>query len=518
MISIPSATRRSFLGGAGSLGLLSLTRSRQATAQETARLRIRYDRDPAILDPAFQTGGLEDVLQDACLLTLSRFAGDGSTTIVPYAADVALVDGGRVVEFQLKEGFTWSGDFGPVTSDDVAYSFERLIDPALDSPWSGDWVLLERVETDGPLRGRIVLKEPFAPILSVLCTYSGHIVCKRAVEEAGGSYDTTFPAVCGPYQVNAIDPQQRVRLGPNPTWTMSEVAFPDVDFILVSDIKSAELAFEAGELDITKIDIGSIRRYREDLPEGAKLIERPGQNYVWLGLNVEHPKLQDPLVRQAIQHAVNVDEILVATYEGLAVRATGTVPPDTLGHRDANRIAGADPERARQLLADAGVDDLSLTLTVINDTKFMTMAQVIQAQLAAAGITIDIRSLESGVFWIQGIEEEGDDWKDLQLALQRFGSGTDPYDYIQWLLPEQVGIWNWQRHNDKEMEDLYYSALVEPDPAERDRMYRRIQDIMEESGAYVFITHEPQALLYRDFIEIAVRPDLQPYLPTLGRV
>jgi peptide/nickel transport system substrate-binding protein len=105
------------------------------------------------------------------------------------------------------------------------------------------------------------------------------------------------------------------------------------------------------------------------------------------------------------------------------------------------------------------------------------------------------------------MEAEGDQWKDVQLILNRFSSSADPYYATQWFITDQIGEWNWERFSDARYDELHQAAVRETDPEKRDGMYKEMQDIMEESGAYRFITHEVNAVMYRNFLKPAVRAD-----------
>jgi peptide/nickel transport system substrate-binding protein len=76
-----------------------------------------------------------------------------------------------------------------------------------------------------------------------------------------------------------------------------------------------------------------------------------------------------------------------------------------------------------------------------------------------------------------------------------------------WFTPEQIGVWNWERFNSAEFGDLHDRAIIETDPAKRHDMYVRMQELMEESGAYVFLTHELNAAIYRDHLVPGLLPD-----------
>ena len=73
----------------------------------------------------------------------------------------------------------------------------------------------------------------------------------------------------------------------------------------------------------------------------------------------------------------------------------------------------------------------------------------------------------------------------------RYRTSPDPSDVMQWFVKSQIGVWNWERWSDPEFEELWTKGLAEPDNAKREPMYLRMQEIMEDTGAYVWITHDP---------------------------
>ena len=129
--------------------------------------------------------------------------------------------------------------------------------------------------------------------------------------------------------------------------------------------------------------------------------------YLWMGMNTEHPKLQDLKVRQAIQHAVDVESILQGAYSGTSTKSNGIVCPGLLGQRP-NTNYSYDPAKAKALLDEAGVSGLELTLRTLNQQERMLTAQIIQANLAAVGITVKVLPVDSGPFWEMGMESKGD--------------------------------------------------------------------------------------------------------------
>ena len=194
--------------------------------------------------------------------------------------------------------------------------------------------------------------------------------------------------------------------------------------IQIDDDKAAELGFEAGEIDFTKVSLSSIPHIQANPPANAIVDPRPLVGGEWIGMNVEHPPFDDLRVRRAVQLAVDVELVLDAVYYGLATRATGIVPQGILGHRGYNLYPERNVEEARRLLAEAGfANGFKTTLACLNDSDKLTMAQVIQSNLADVGIDAEINSHESGAFWVLGSEADGEGWKDIQLILNGWGTG-----------------------------------------------------------------------------------------------
>jgi peptide/nickel transport system substrate-binding protein len=384
----------------------------------------------------------------------------------------------------------------------------------MESPYAGDWAALDHVEVTDKHSGVLVLKD-FSPTVWTIAIpgNSGCIVCKAAVDALPEKkFTTEVPAYSGRYAIKEWVPKQRTVFEPNPKWSGEPVAFQQIVIVPIEDAAAREIAFEAGDVDFGEISLGTLARYQKDgVPAGAKLIDVPSLAYVWIGLNIDNPALGDVRVRRAIQKAVDVDAALEAGYFGVAERATGIVAPSLLGHRNIESPK-RDVDGAKALLQEAGVDGLKLTLDVGLDSHELNIAQVVQASLADVGVEVTIKQNDSATFWSLGDEKSGDQWKQVQLILNRFSMSPDPAYATEWFTPEQVGVWNWERFNNPEFGELHAAAKFEKDEQKRAGMYVRMQDLMEESGAYIFLTHERRAYLYRDTISVALNPAGEPLL------
>ena len=493
-------------GGAAGLAAAGLIGAPRRARAESGVLQVRMRRDISSLDPGFMVGGTEIDVQDAVLPRLAQYGyRDGALVWEPspHVESVTQRDPMHI-DFMLRPGLPWTNGYGELTAEDVKFSYERL----KTSDWAGDWEALERVDVTGPHSGTLVLNTAFAPFwLIALAGSTGTILSRAATEAAGGKFGVELPASCGPY-VHRWIPKQRVELRPNPDWPGPKPAFEAIDYIAVEEDKAAEIAYEAGEVDLTQITPAThVRWTKSPIPD--TLIRVAGAlQYMWLGMNTEHPKLRDVRVRKAIQHAVDVDSVIQGAYEGVTEKSYGIICPGLVGKRNETKYR-YDPARARALLAEAGVSGLEVTLRTLNVRERVLAAQIIQANLGDAGITATVMPLDSGPFWDMGQESKGETWKELELWLMRFGGGPDPFEMTQWFVSGQVGVWNWERWKDPEFDDLFQKGLFETDPEERAGVYLRMQEIMEDTGAYVFINHEPETFAHRPYLAPSISPDGQ---------
>ncbi|MBM3524368.1 MAG: ABC transporter substrate-binding protein, partial [Alphaproteobacteria bacterium] len=213
--------------------------------------------------------------------------------------------------------------------------------------------------------------------------------------------------------------------------------------------------------------------------------------------------LNDIRVRQAIRLGVDVDQMLIAGYNGKAPRLNTVLPPQILGHWREAPVYRRNVAEARRLLQAAGASNLRLRLTLLNQPAFQNMALVARALLQEIGITIDVDAQESGTFWTAG---QGDAGRNLDLTIQRFAGKHDPNFLLQWYVSGQIGTWNWQRWSNAEFDRTYQEAAAELDRARRIERVTRLQQLMDESSAFVWLTNEVNAIVSRSWLKPSAVP------------
>ena len=481
----------------------------EVAAQSAKVLKTRAYLALSVLDPANRLSAADGDVINAIFGSLIKWkAGSKWEWEKDLATEIEQTDPTHI-RFQLRRGVQWTNGFGEVTADDVKFSYERIADPAFKAAYRTDWDALDRVDVTGTHSGVIVLKRAFVPLwTSTLPMTTGVILCRKAVEAMAGKKITLDPgATNGPYRIKKLDPRRSITLERSPVWTGRRPAYDEIEFIPIVDSNAAEIAYQAGEVDFTQVPISNVPRLKKSPPPKSRLLVTPALAFWWLGMQSEVGPFADIRVRRAVQYAVDVDMMLEGTFLGQAERSTGFIAPSLIGHRKANKINKPDKARARALLAEAGLPNgFKTSIGVRNSTEFLSAAQIAVASLAEVGIRAEVIPFDSGQQKALASDKAGR-WKEMGLHINRFTMQPDPSWATAWFVSSQIGEWNYERFSNPEFDRLHEEGKSELNAGKRQAMYERMQDILEDSGSYVFLTHGAIANLHRDTIKPGLSPD-----------
>ncbi|TIX41133.1 MAG: hypothetical protein E5V40_11270, partial [Mesorhizobium sp.] len=213
------------------------------------------------------------------------------------------------------------------------------------------------------------------------------------------------------------------------------------------------------------------------MPEGFTMDVLQTNNFFWFCANMANPDLKSEGVRKAIQMAVDRRAVVEGAFGGIVEPSFSVASKGMPGYVEMPFVQ-YDPDAARALLDQAGATGLTLNLEVTAETDQITAAQIIQANLAAIGVQVNINQHEAGAFWsLPSVLGES-----MQLYLrQELQVPPDVTWALQWILPEQAGIWNWQYFIDDDFKRLYDEATQELDPTKRDVILRKVQERIDLS-------------------------------------
>lgn len=414
---------------------------------------------------------------------------DADLNVVPsLAASWAISDDGLTYTFNLVEGVRFHNG-RELTSADVRYSFERLLDPETGASRRAQYTDIDSVEDPDPYTVVLRLSQPNAVLLTQLTQAAASIIAREGVEDHGDLSQSS--AGSGPFILRSVEADNTILIERNPDYFVNGLPYLDsIIFTTVPDNQARNTAVRTGDLDlITHVTDNYISLLRQDpsvvIPEGD------GSSGQWFSLimNLRQAPFDDLLVRQAIAHALDRELLARISLDGEGF-------PLLAGPMAEWHWAGLDPifvgsdlERAKELLAASShPDGFSFTLRVWSPQQFaVRAAQIIQATLAELNITVTIdQQGDWATYWsaVTGGAYEA--------TMQGFGGNIDPHDFLFETFREGGGR-NVMGYVNPEVERLLAEGLRVTDREQRKAIYDEIQQIVIDDVAQVFIWNQKQS-------------------------
>jgi peptide/nickel transport system substrate-binding protein len=399
-------SRRQFLGASASIAAASSFLP-PARAQEAGVMTFALAaRSPNSLEPAFIVQGADNWVAVQLFDTLVR-PEDGTFAVTPAEFKPSLAESwttspdGRTWTFQLRKGVKFHGGYGEVTSDDVKFTFERLLDPQKPVDRQPLYAgTLESITAEGPHTVVFKLRRP-DPLFcgSILYTRGGCIVSRKALAERGDKHATN-PIGTGAYQLDRIEPANGVFLKAFPEHWEGAPGVPELRFSYILDTTARTLALLAGKVDMIEAVrspgwIPSIQARKKDLQFD---MTTPGSINT-LHMNMTRKPFDDLRVRQALRYAID-KEALAKSLAPMGRPMVGLMAPSYAGAVTEAELPPElrykhDPERAKKLLAEAGFGS-GLTFSNYMSTRedYSSNMLIVQEQLRKVGMNMEMSMID----------------------------------------------------------------------------------------------------------------------------
>ena len=441
----------------------------------------------------------------------------GTTNLMPHLAESYEVsEDGRTYVFTLREGVMFHNG-RELTAEDVKYSFERMLDPATQSPGqgfytgivgaeayiSGEADTLEGVKATGPYTVEFNLSEPDASFLHKLALNFAHVVPREAVEAADGDFGHN-PVGTGAFKLGEWVLGQRVALERFDDYFETGLPYLDrIEFQVGVDPNVAFLRLQRGEVDILGDGIPSAR-FTEVMndPNLSDLVEQGDQlqtGYVTINTTIE--PLNNPQVRKALNMAINKERI-IRIINGRAEPAVQILPPLMPGYAEDYQGYAYDPEAAKSLLAEAGYPNgFDTVLYAYNVAPNDRIAQAIQQDLAQIGVNAELRTQAQSTVIEAGSSGEAPLlWSGGMAWIADYPDPNNFYWPILACASAVPGGWNWARYCNEDIEQRAAEADTMVNDEQRDArldIYRDIfTTIMEEDAPWIPIFHEKRHTMH----------------------
>lgn len=321
-------------------------------------------------------------------------------------------DDNREITLKLREGVTFQ-DGSEFNAESVKFTFERLADIGAKNP-NFEMAKGISVEVVDPLTARLNFEQPNAAFFNAFTGGYGSMLTPEYTEEAGDDY-ARAPVGTGPYSLKAWQSGSTVTLEAYQDYQSFENYYEnsgapyiqELSYRVIPEAFAQVASLETGEVDSVSLSATDLPRLQDD--DRFEIFEARDTALAYLGLTRTRPMMEDPIVRKAIAHGINRDEIVNTLFEGGLAEACATpLPPSVPGYSEelAADAPAFDVEAAKALLEEAGWvegdngirekdgEKLAPELYTNTSTTFGQLATLIQGQLRNIGMDVQINQLE----------------------------------------------------------------------------------------------------------------------------
>lgn len=444
----------------------------QGEEPKRSDLNIRITDSFSTLDP--QYWGLLTEFKLISQIYEPLFRLDSQQNEVPVlASGYELADDGLSIRFTLKDGVYFSNG-EELSASDVKYSIERTT----GSPYlSGNVSTIASVDADDELNTvTIYLSAPTPAIVENISWI--YIVNEDFVEANKDENGLLGFNVCGtgPYTLGDYTLDSSISLTANPEYRDGAAPIQTLNYFIIQDNSTASNAIQSGELDLAQISPSNIALLKAN--DGLNTQSIATTHITYLIFNTQQAPFDDALVRQAIASAINREDIIALDIEGMAKLTYTFASPLMVGYADIDPQFPYDPERAKELLAQAGYAD-GLDLGEVKTIAGTGLMEIVQQQLAQVGISMTIQGEEVNALL--------SDLMTGNFGMSNMGM-TNTYD-MSWLAnfyhSKNIGFYNLAQYSNDQVDELLTQAATEMDGQKRQALYQEFLEIADTDTPYV---------------------------------
>ncbi|WP_024822058.1 MULTISPECIES: ABC transporter substrate-binding protein [Aminobacterium] len=407
---------------------------------------------------------------------------DDKGEIVPSLAESYEKIDDRTYRFHLREGVKFhNGE--ELKASDVAFTFHRAIEIGKTIGFIVGNIDPASIKVEDDYTIVMGTKTPDTSFLACLTHFGGGcILNEKAVNEAGDDYGT-HPVGTGPYKFVDWQKGDRITLTRFDEYWGTKPAIKDVVVRAITEQTNRTIELESGGVDIAyAIPPLDIRRIEEN--SKLKLIRVPDVSVQYMGFNCSKKPFSDVRVRQAITMALDLEKLNKAVYRGIGGPAYGPIPPRLRYFNTNLSILKYDPERAKELLAEAGYPEGFKASIWTNDRKErIDIATIAQSMLAKVGITVDIQVMEWGAYLDKLSEKQHD------MYLMGWSTPIPDPDYAVYGIfhSSQIKGMNKSVYSNPKADELMDRGRTLPDGDERRAIYEELQTLLVQEAPWVFV-------------------------------
>ena len=454
---------------------------------------IARGTDTVTLDPAF-AGDNVDIWVDSLIFEgLVRASEDGKE-IEPCLADTwEISDDGLTYTFHLRDEAKFS-DGTDVTAEDAAFSINRSLN---EGSWNSLISCIKEAKAVDEDTVEIDLNNPSGSLLSCLASFICAIYPESYYSTADAVSLTKEPLGTGAFYLEEWKPDEKMILKKNPYyWETGYPLADEIDLLVVPDDNTRLMQLQAGQIDAME---GVSAQMREQLQNtaGVNIIDFPTTHVDYVSFNYTSEKLNDKRVRQALNYATNREDINQAVFGGLGTLCPSVVWPTAEYFNPDQKSYDYDPDKAKELLAEAGAENLDLNLIIsTGDASSLMEATILKDQWSKVGVNLNIEQMDSSA------RRDARNNLTFEVLLNYFTSDiTDTAENMEmFCIKDNFDCWHlgWNGADQEEAEKLVKEAGATTDKEIRKTNYYKAQEIMADNALIIPLVTLPETVAVRD--------------------
>ena len=449
---------------------LCMAVSMTSFAADKSDIVVAVDADVDTLHPTDFSTTVELGVLNQIYDTLLYYSPDGTKDPEPRIAESYEVsDDGLDYTFHLRDDVTFH-DGTPVTADDVVFSIELY----KASEYQGSQIsMLSSVEATDEHTVVCHLDAPYSPFLQGICS---PMIASKAYYESSEDDFVNNPIGTGPYKFVSRAKGSNIKLEANEDYYRGAPEIKEVTFEVIPDSSTKAIALQTGEVNFAEID--SATKPQLEANPAITIAEVPTSAFSYIAMNTEKEPFNDVKVRQAINYAIDRDNLVAVCYDGEAEVNSNICAKERFGYSDDQFQYTYDPEKAKELLAEAGIETPYDLGEILVAEKYSNLATVIQTDLKAVGldVTISVKEFNS---YISDLQNGSYGITALNMTLE-----GDTQTLEMAFTSDYIGSANNARYSDEEMDKLFEQARTETDNDKRAEIFNEIFTKAQDEAIY----------------------------------
>ena len=405
----------------------------------------------------------------------------------------------KTITFKLKPNLKWA-DGKPLTSADVLWTWQAVIDEKTGSPYASDYQLVKKAEAPDPLTFSVTYQQAYAPALD---SWSGLQILPKHLLQGQDLHTTAFarqPVGSSYYQLDSWTHGENLKLSRNASSVLGQAQIDKLVTRIIPDSSAQFLELMADNIDSMSLDPIKYARIipaRPELKQKLALYKELGSGYTYMGFNLKHKPFDDVRVRHAINYAIDKQEIIDGVYLGLGIDIASPYKPGTRWSNPNLKSYAYNPKKAKALLKEAGFADadgdgflerdgkpFSFEIITNQNKEREKTAVLIQRRLKDVGIDVQIRAIEWASFISRFIKTG-----DFDVVVLGWGLGLDPDQFNIWHSSQQApGQFNFIGYNNPTIDKLLEQGRLELNPDKRMKIYHEFAKVLLEDSPIVYLS------------------------------